>query len=92
MSVDLGAAEWRFTASKTGTPYIGPLSTQESNPWYKKAWPWITGTAVVVVWIFFERRKRYFKRRTFAICYLKHLCESLKLVPHRPNLDWHVDQ
>lgn len=26
--VDLDAAEWRFTASKTGTPHIVPLSTQ----------------------------------------------------------------
>ena len=26
--IDLDAAEWRFTASKTGTPHIVPLSTQ----------------------------------------------------------------
>jgi integrase len=26
--IDLGAAEWRFTASKTGTPHIVPLSSQ----------------------------------------------------------------
>lgn len=26
--IDLGASEWRFTASKTGTPHIVPLSTQ----------------------------------------------------------------
>lgn len=26
--IDLAAAEWRFTASKTGTPHIVPLSTQ----------------------------------------------------------------
>ena len=26
--IDLGAAEWRFIASKTGTPHIVPLSTQ----------------------------------------------------------------
>lgn len=26
--IDLGASEWRFTASKTGTPHIVPLSSQ----------------------------------------------------------------
>jgi integrase len=26
--IDLGAAEWRFTASKTGTPHIVPLPSQ----------------------------------------------------------------
>lgn len=41
--IDLDAAEWRFTASKTGTPHIVPLSTQavdvlrELHPFTKRS-------------------------------------------------------
>ncbi len=42
-NIDLDAAEWRFTASKTGTPHIVPLSTQavdvlrELHPFTKRS-------------------------------------------------------